>query len=124
MLVYSATKPGMVTLRSAARTIVPTTSFLIARIAVATLALSQDLDEQLLARTEVVQERRMRDADLLRDRPQRRAFGALVGEDLDGVIEDLLPPGDALRVGARPGRALRIAVRRRGCGDHDGQTSN
>ena len=83
--------------------------FLDARIvvpvrAVTPLPLAENLDEQLLARAEVVQQRGVRDADLLGDRPQRRALRALVGEDLDRTIQDLLASRDAFRVGPRPVR--------------------
>jgi len=60
----------------------------------------------LLARVEVVQQGRVRDAQGARDAAQRRPLGAAFGEDADGAVEDLLPPCDTLRVRAGAAEAI------------------
>src|SRR5699024_8176405 len=56
--------------------------------------------QQLLAGGEVVQQGAVRDPDGLGDAAQGGAVGAALAEHLDGAVEDLLPAGDALGVGA------------------------
>src|SRR5699024_4448718 len=63
--------------------------------------------QQLLAGGEVVQQRAVRDPDGLGDAAQGGAVGAALTEHLDGAIEDLLPAGDALGVGAGAADAAR-----------------
>jgi hypothetical protein len=47
-----------------------------------------------------VAQRRVRDADLARDRSEARAIGAAFREDLDRAIEDLLSARDPFGVSA------------------------
>ena len=70
------------------------------RVGATSHRLAEHRHQELFSRAEIVQQCRMRHADLLGDGAQRRSFGPLVDEYLDRAIEDLLPSSDAL--GIRP----------------------
>jgi hypothetical protein len=62
------------------------------------VALAEHLGEQLLLRSEVVQEGRRRHTDDLGDLLERGVLVALASDHVERALEDLLASSDALRI--------------------------